>query len=136
LCDIPTSQIPQPVLKGYNFAISIPEEEVEAGINTCKFNLHARVIWPKGSTPLTVLALRAKLTQIWKNLNQWGITTIGKGYFEFSFTCLEDLKWVRSTAAWNLNPDVLKFFAWTKDFNPKIQNSTSAQVWLRIHGLP
>ena len=136
LCDIPTSQLPQPVLKGDNFAISIPEEEVDAGINTCKFNLHARVIWPKGSTPLTAIALRAKISQIWKNLKQWGLTTIGKGYFEFSFSCLEDVKWVRSTAAWNLNPGVLKFFAWTRDFNPKIQNTTSAQVWLRIHGLP
>ena len=62
LCDIPTSQLPQPILKGDNLAISIPEEEVEAGINTCKFNLHARVIWPKGSTPLIAIALREKLT--------------------------------------------------------------------------
>jgi len=44
LCDIPTSQLPQPVLKGYNYAIDILEEEVDAGINSCKFNLHARVI--------------------------------------------------------------------------------------------
>lgn len=58
LCDIPTSQLPQPVLKGDNYTIAIPEEEVDTGINSCKFNLHTRVIWPKGTTHLTDIALR------------------------------------------------------------------------------
>lgn len=135
LCDIPNSQLPQPVLKGDDFAISIPEEEYIAGMDSCKYNLHARVIWPKGSTPLTAIALRNKLSQIWKNLSKWGVTSIGKGFFEFSFTCLEDVKRVRSNSSWNLNPGVLKLFAWTRDFNPRSQNNTSAQVWIRIHGL-
>jgi hypothetical protein len=96
LCDIHTSQLPQQVLKGDNFAIPIPEEEYLAGINSCKYNLHARVIWSKGTTPLTAITLRTKLLQIWKNLNKWGVTSIGKGFFEFSFSCLEDVKRVRS----------------------------------------
>jgi len=58
ICNIPTSQLPKPVLKGDNFAIAISEEEYDAGMETCKHNLHARIIWPKGSTPLTVYALR------------------------------------------------------------------------------
>jgi hypothetical protein len=44
LCDIPSSQLPQAVLKGDNFAISISEEEYEAGMDACKHNLHARII--------------------------------------------------------------------------------------------
>ena len=135
LCDIPSSQLPQPVLKGNNFAISIPEEEYVAGMESCKYNLHARVIWPKGSTPLTVLALRNKLSLIWKDLRRWGVSSIGKGYFEFIFSSLEDVKRVRSTSSWNLNPGVLKLFTWSRDFNPRNQNTTSTQVWVRIHGL-
>jgi hypothetical protein len=135
LCDIPNSQLPQPVLKGDDFSITIPEEEYIAGMDSCKYNLHARVIWPKGSTPLTAIALRNKLSQIWKNLSKWGVTSIGKGFYEFSFTCLEDVKRVRSNTSWNLNPGVLKLFAWTRDFSPRSQNNTSAQVWIRIHGL-
>jgi len=47
LCDIPTSQLPQSVLKGdNNFAIPIPEEEYVVSIEACKHNLHVRVIWP------------------------------------------------------------------------------------------
>jgi hypothetical protein len=30
---------------------------------------------------------------------------------------------------------MLKLFAWTKDFNPKSQQNSSAQVWVRLYGL-
>jgi len=79
LCDIPSSQLPQPVIKGDNLSISTPEDEYEAGMASCKFNLHARVIWPKGATPLTVFALRNCLLSIWKNLGKWGGLIIRKG---------------------------------------------------------
>jgi len=134
-CDIPSSQLPQPVLKGDNFAIAIPEDEYNAGMETCKHNLHARIIWPKGSTPLTAFALRTKLSEMWKNLSKWGVMSLGKGFYEFTFTCLEDVKRVRSIASWNLNPGILKLFPWTKHFHSSVQNNSSAQVWLRIYGL-
>jgi len=135
ICDIPDSQLPQAVLKGDELAIPIPEFEYEAGIAACKHNLHGRVIWPKGSTPLTAVALKAKLSLIWKGFSLWGITSIGKGFFEFSFSSVEDMRRVRSIASWNLNPGLLKLFAWSKDFNPRNQQNSSAQVWVRIYGL-
>jgi len=51
------------VIKGDGLAIQILEEEYSAGMDACKLNLHGRIIWPKGSTPLTVIALKAKLSQ-------------------------------------------------------------------------
>jgi hypothetical protein len=30
---------------------------------------------------------------------------------------------------------MLKFFAWSKDFNPRMQHNTSVQVWVKIFGL-
>jgi hypothetical protein len=42
---------------------------------------------------------------------------------------------VRSVNSWNLAPGVLKLFAWNPDFNPSMQQQSSAQVWIRIHGL-
>ena len=65
----------------------------------------------------------------------WGVTFIGKGYYEFTFSCLENVKRVRSIPSWNLNTGILKLFTWTFDFNRKTQISTSAQVWVRIYGL-
>jgi len=61
---------------------------------------------------------------------------LGRGFYEFTFSCLDDVKRVRFIASWNLNPGILKLFAWTNDFSPSLQNSLSAQVWLRIYGLP
>jgi hypothetical protein len=61
--------------------------------------------------------------------------SIGKGYYELAFSSIEDMKRVRSTALWNLNPGILKLFAWSKDFNPSAQKLSSAQVWLKIYSL-
>jgi hypothetical protein len=136
VCDIPNSQLPQPVIKGDRVSITIPEDEYVYGMDDCKHNLHARIIYPKGSTPLTVFSLRAKLAAHWKNLGRWGVQNIGKGFFEFTFASLEDLKRVRSIGSWNLNPGFIKFFAWTRDFSASSQQNTSAQVWVRFHGVP
>lgn len=135
VCNIPQSQLPKPSRKGDNFAISIPDEEYEMGMEGCKYNLHARILWPKGSTPLTVVALRAKLQPAWKNLGRWGITSIGKGFYEFIFSSIEDANSVRSVGSWNLKPGILKLFAWTHDFNPSLIQNSTAQVWVRIYGL-
>jgi hypothetical protein len=92
VCDIPMSQLPKPSRKGDDFAIPIPDDEYEIGLEACKNNLHARIIWPKGATPLTVHALREKLKPIWKSLGRWGVTSLGKGYYEFCFSSVEDAR--------------------------------------------
>jgi hypothetical protein len=72
---------------------------------------------------------------VWKAIGKWGIISLGKGYYEFSFSSLEDMRSVRSVSSWNLAPGMLKLFAWNPDFNPSLQQQSSAQVWIRIHGL-
>jgi hypothetical protein len=135
VCHIPLSQFPQACVKGDRLAIPIPEDEYSAGMDACKHNLHGRIVWPKGTTPLTVVAVKNKLTPLWKDLARWGITSLGKGYYEFSFSSLEYVRRVRSVASWNLGPGYLKLFAWSGDFNPNLQRNTTAQVWVRIYGL-
>ncbi|XP_058756493.1 uncharacterized protein LOC131629735 [Vicia villosa] len=85
---------------------------------------------------MTVMNLKTKLSSLWKSIGKWGITSLGKGYFEFSFSSIEDVRRVRSFTSWNLNPGFLKLFPWSKDFNPCFLKHSSAQVWIRIHGLP
>ncbi|MCI37996.1 F-box family protein, partial [Trifolium medium] len=119
--------LPKSCVKGEDVAIPIPEDEYLAGIDACKHNLHGRIILPKGATPLTVESLRAKLATLWKSIGRWGIMSLGKGFFEFTFTSLEDLRRVRSVGSWNLAPGLLKLFAWTSDFNPSFQQQTTAQ---------
>lgn len=122
-------------MKGDRLAIEIPEDEYIAGFDECKFNLHGRIIWPKGSNPVTVDSLRNRLSMLWKSIGKWGITSIGKGYYEFTFSSLEDMKRVRTVGSWSLNPGILKLFAWSRDFSPNTHQQTTTQVWLRIYGL-
>ncbi|GAU40165.1 hypothetical protein TSUD_292700 [Trifolium subterraneum] len=122
VCDIPLSQFPKPCVKGDDLAISIPEDEFIAGTEDCKHNLHGRIVLPKGSTPFTVESLRTKLAALWKAIGKWGVISL-------------DMRRVRSIGTWNLSPGILKLFAWTSDFNPSLQQQTSAQVWIRIYGL-
>ena len=110
VCDVPLSQLPQPIKKGNHVDIE------------------------KGS-PFSLEKLRAKLTVMWKSLGQWGVSSIGRGFYEFTFSSIKDLKRVRSVGSWALNPGMLKLFTWTKDFNPTMQQQTTAQVWIRIFGL-
>jgi len=86
-------------------------------------------------TPMKVGELKAKLTPFWKTLGMWGITSLGKGFYEFTFSSLEDVQSVRSISTWSLSPGILKVFAWTKDFSPNVQTQFTAQVWLRIYDL-
>lgn len=135
VCNIPISQFPTPYLKGDKLDIVIPEEEYKLGVEACKHHLHDRIIWEKDSTPLTVTILRSKLLELWPSIRKWSITSLEKGFFEFSFSSHEDVQRVRFVGAWNNAQGVLKLFPCTKDFVPSTLKQTSAQVWIRIHGL-
>ncbi|CAI8609389.1 unnamed protein product [Vicia faba] len=76
--DIPQSQLPQPIIKGDRPSITIPEKEYKVGLDKCKNNLHGRMLWPKGSSPLTVVVLRDKLYRIWPDVKNWGCPIVGK----------------------------------------------------------
>lgn len=64
-----------------------------------------------------------------KDLGRWGVTSLVKSFYKFAFSYTEDVRRVRTNVSWSLNPSVLKLFAWTKDFNPKVQQHAFAQVW-------
>ncbi|CAK8575945.1 unnamed protein product [Lathyrus sativus] len=136
VCNILLSQLLKSCVKGNKLAIVIPEEEYLLGLKACKHNLHRGIFWKKGATLLTVQNLKNKLLAIWSSIGKWGITSLGKGYFEFYFSSIEDVRRVRSITTWNLNPGLLKLFPWPKDFNPYLLKQFSAQVWVHTHGLP
>ncbi|KAI5416885.1 uncharacterized protein LOC127136277 [Lathyrus oleraceus] len=127
--------MPKACVKRDRLSIVISEEEYLLGVEACKHNLHGRIIWPKGTSPLKVQNFKAKLLGLWKSIGKWETTYIGKGYFEFLFSTLQDVRRVRSIISWNLSPHFLKFFPWTKDFNSALLKQSFAQVSVRIHGL-
>ncbi|XP_019430036.1 PREDICTED: uncharacterized protein LOC109337512 [Lupinus angustifolius] len=97
-CDISISQLPQPCIKGDAIAIKIPEEEYQAGLQRCKSHLHGRLILSKGDSPLRFTELRTKLQALWNMIGTWGMISLGRGYYEFSFASVDDMRILFSIA--------------------------------------
>ncbi|GAU50339.1 hypothetical protein TSUD_243170 [Trifolium subterraneum] len=108
-CNIPASQLPKPCLKGKQISIKIIEDEYLAGVLDCQNVLHGRFTLPKGSSPVPMLELKAKILNFWKMNAPWSMVSLGKGF--------------------------LRTFVWTADFNPHSVQHTIAQTWIRIHAL-
>lgn len=98
-CDIPLSQLPIPCMKGDVIAVKIPEKEYKASLEGYKNNLHGRLLLAKGEAPIKVADLRAKLLKLWQPIGQWKLVPIGRGYYEFSFSSIEDLRKVFSVGS-------------------------------------
>lgn len=135
-CAVPASQLPKPCLKGDEISIKILENEYLAGLEGCRNHQHGRIMLSKGNTPLKLVDLRRKLLSLWRKIGPWAIISLGRGFYEFSFSSLEDQCSVLAVGLWNLDPGSLRLFSWTRDFNPYSLKQTTAQVWVRFFGLP
>lgn len=135
-CSVPMSQLPKPCLKLDELSIKIPESEYIAGLESCKTHFHGRLLLSKGNVPLKLDDLRGKLLSLWKEIGPWKIISLGKGFYEFSFSSLDDARSVLAIGLWNLGSGSLRVFSWTKDFSPYSLKQTHAQVWVRFYGIP
>jgi hypothetical protein len=70
------------------------------------------------TTNVNRLDFSKKLNVLWNILGKWSLTPIGKSFFVFSFSSLEDLRIVLAVGSWSLSPGILHLFSWTPDFNP------------------
>ncbi|KAF1894103.1 hypothetical protein Lal_00004022 [Lupinus albus] len=90
----------------------------------------------KGDKPMKYADLKAKLLALWNMVGKWNMISLGKGFYEFSFSSVEDMHSIWSTGSWNLKPGLLRLSLWTPDFNPELQKLTHSQCWVKISGLP
>ncbi|KAF1859038.1 hypothetical protein Lal_00000862 [Lupinus albus] len=89
-CDV--SQLPQSRINGDSIVVKIPEEEYQAGLLRCKTHLHGRVILSKGDAPVKFLDLKGKLSARWNKVGKWTMISLGRGFYEFSFSSIEDMR--------------------------------------------
>lgn len=95
-------------LKGNALVVKVPEDEYKVGLATCKNNLHGCLILAKGDASIHVEDLRIKLENLWKPLGSRSLISLGKGFYEFSFASMEDLRGVWAHSNWNLSLGVLR----------------------------
>ncbi|KAE9606292.1 hypothetical protein Lalb_Chr10g0106351 [Lupinus albus] len=49
--------------------------------------------------------LKAKLLDLWSSVGKWSIISLGRGFFEFAFSSVEDMMVICATGLWNLKSD-------------------------------
>ncbi|KAF1898253.1 hypothetical protein Lal_00033019 [Lupinus albus] len=112
------------------------QEEFQAGLLRCKSHVHGRLILSKGDTPLKFNELKEKLMSLWSMIGSWNMISLGRGFYDFAFSSVEDLRCGCAVGSWNLKPDFLKLYIWTLDFNLSHQKLSHTQCWIKILGLP
>lgn len=130
------AQLPPKVIMGRTVRVKISKAAYESGLAACQTHLHGRLILHKGDAPITTQALKAKLNVQWPQLLNWNLIPLGKGFFEFRFNSVEDMRRIWALGTVNLKPGLLRFYCWSKDFAPQAQSQTHAQVWVRFLNLP
>lgn len=134
--DYQLTQLPPKVVIGKTIRVKITQSEYAAGLVDCSSNIHGRLTLRKGDTPLSTMALKLKLSNLWPNIHNWNITPLGKGFFECHFNTVEDMRRVWAMGVVNLNPGLMRFYCWSSDFSTQAQAQTHAQIWVCFLHLP
>jgi len=77
--------------------------------------LHMRLILKKGEKPPFGKQLRETLIPLCK-INNWKLVTLGKRFFEFVFSTIEEMSSILSTGSWTLKFRIFCFLQWVPDF--------------------
>ncbi|XP_019414619.1 PREDICTED: uncharacterized protein LOC109326388 [Lupinus angustifolius] len=80
--------------------------------------------------------LKNKLQALWSNIGKWTMISLGKGFYDFAFSSMEDMRNVCAVGSWSLKPGFLRLFLWSPDFNLNLQKLSHTQCWIKIHNLP
>lgn len=89
--ELQLNQLPPKVVMGDTVRVKISQDEYESGIAACRCNLYGRLTLHKGDSPLTTQALKQKLCNLWPYLRNWNLTPLGKGFYEFNFSSIDDM---------------------------------------------
>lgn len=89
--DYKLTQLPPKVVMGKSVRVKITQSEYESGLIDCSSNIHGRLTLRRGDNPLSTMALKLKLSNLWPNIHNWDITPLGKGFFELHFNSVEDM---------------------------------------------
>jgi len=74
--------------------VRVNEQNYMVDLEDCKTHLDGWIILSKGDKPLTHLDLTKNLHLVWKAIGPWRAIHLGKCFYEFEFSSLEDMQWV------------------------------------------
>lgn len=64
------------------------------------------------------------------------MVTLGKDYYDFHFDSTDDLRKIWAARTVSLEPGLLRFSQWAKDFKYLAQKQTHVSLWIRLVEVP
>jgi len=123
-----TAPLPSRTIKGDNLSIKITEDAYFKGLEKCKHHMHSRLFLNKGYKSYTAKEIFVKLSKQWRKKGPWHLISLGRGFYEFSFSSDEDMRTSLAMGTVNLKSCLLQLSRWSKDFNKYSQRLTHVQV--------
>ncbi|KAF9606496.1 hypothetical protein IFM89_025771 [Coptis chinensis] len=109
-------------------SIRLTKQAVERGRRYCQFNLIGRLDFNK----IKLEEIKKIALNLWKPKGDWKLVPLGKGFFMIRLVCEEDLRNILGGGPWRFGDQILRLSKWTPDFDPAIQHSSTAFVWIKF----
>ena len=84
------------MIKGDSLCIKIIQHLYELGLADSQRKLYGRLVLNKGDKLYTTKDVSLKFSKISKTSHPWCMISLGKGFFEFTFSSIDDLMLVWS----------------------------------------
>ena len=134
----PVETLPVPSVpskKGGYVSIRVDPIAYQARLELCRNALIGRVVISSGERPWKLVDLKARLSKHWMLNSDWRLISLGRGYYQILLKSPAEMNHVWGFGSVHLKPGILRLQPWVPDFNPSLQKSTNAQVWVRFFDL-
>lgn len=82
----------------------------------------------KGYKPYFARDLSINIGKLWKTSAGWKMVTLGKDYYDFHFDSTDDIRKIWAAGTVSLEPGLLRFSQWAKDFKYLAQKQTHVSL--------
>ena len=134
----PVETLPVPSVpskKGGYVSVRVDPIAYQARLELCKNALIGRVVLSSGERPWKLVDLKVRLSKHWMLNSDWRLISLGRGYYQILLKSPAEKTHVWGLGSVHLKPGILRLQPWVPDFNPSLQKSTNAQVWVRLFDL-
>lgn len=96
-----------PIKKDDYYLVVIEETLYQEQLKRCESSLIGRLVLAKGDKPWQFEDLRSNLQQIWSPSSSWKMSSLRKGYYNFSFSSMADRDRIWDKGTWSLKSGIL-----------------------------
>lgn len=102
--------------------------------------MHQFLDWPfiitKRRCSVQTFGVERSFSKIWSIREPWRLISLGKGYYHIMLGSQATKRRIWQRGTLGLKPGIFRIQPTQPDFDPALQKTTKAIVWVHLHGLP